>query len=139
MLVRAAVFGDGAPAAFARASGLLAQRLGACLLIVLAFGLLQLVAASLAGLFTGLLWTGFDPAAQIVAVPPRLAVGLAFGVVFAWIEVARHGALAALAADAEGLIETPPEPSPPGPVPTVLERPESVIEALPVIERPFLR
>src|SRR5207245_954163 len=44
MLVRAAVFGDGAPAAFARASGLLAQRLGACLLIVLAFGLLQLVA-----------------------------------------------------------------------------------------------
>src|SRR5438105_1147995 len=52
----------------------------------------------------------------------------------AGIEVARHGALAAPAADAEGLIETPPEPPPPAPVPTVLERPEPVIEALPVID-----
>ena len=134
VLVRAAAFGDGATAAFAHAAALLARRLGACLVIVLAFGLLQLVVATLAGLFTGLAWTGFDPAAHIVAVPARLAVGLAFGVVFAWIEVARHGALAALAADAEGLIETPPEPPPPAPVPTVLERPEPVIEALPVID-----
>src|SRR5438094_376925 len=47
VLVRAAAFGDGATAAFAHAAALLARRLGACLVIVLAFGLLQLVVATL--------------------------------------------------------------------------------------------
>ncbi len=130
MLVRAAVFGDGATAAFAHASGLLAGRLGACVAVWLAFALLQIAAASAAGLLTGALWPGFDPAAQILTLPPRLAVGLAFGVVFAWLDVGRHAALAALAADAEGLIDLP---QPPPPVPSVLDRPE-VVEALPVIE-----
>ena len=133
MLVRAAAFGDGALAAFARASDLLARRLGACAAVQLAFLLLQLIVASVAGLFTGILWAGLDPGAQLLALPPRLAVALAFGVVFAWLEVARQGALAALAADAEGLIELPPQPPPPAPVPAALQRPE-VIEALPVAD-----
>ena len=133
MLVRAAAFGDGASAAFARAADLLARRLGACLVVQLAFAFLQLIAASAAGLFSGVVLGGFDPAAQLLAVPLRIAVWLAFAVVFAWLEVARQGALAALAADAEGLIDVPPEPPPPTPVPAVLRSPE-VIEAVPVIE-----
>jgi len=76
---------------------------------------------------------GFDPAAQLLAVPLRIAVWVAFAVVFAWLEVARQGALAALAADAEGLIDVPPESPAPTPVPAVLRSPE-VIEAVPVIE-----
>ncbi|MFL5311644.1 MAG: hypothetical protein ACJ79H_14430 [Myxococcales bacterium] len=133
MLVRAAAFGEGALAAFARASDVLGRRLGACVAIQLAFLLLEAVVATVAGLFTGILWTGFDPAFLLVALPPRLAAGLAFGAVFAWLEVARQGALAALAADAEGLIDLPPEPQPVPPAPAVLQRPEP-IEALPVID-----
>src|SRR5713226_9393507 len=119
MLVRAAAFGDGPLAAFAA--------------VQLAFLLLQLVVASAAGLFTGILWAGLDPALLLLALPPRLAAGLAFGAVFAWLEVARQGALAALVADAEGLIDLPPEPPPLPPAPAVLRRPE-VVEALPVID-----
>jgi hypothetical protein len=63
----------------------------------------------------------------------RIAVWVAFAVIFAWLEMGRQGALAALAADAEGLIDLPPEPAPPPPVPAVLQRPE-VIEGVPVIE-----
>jgi hypothetical protein len=133
MLVRAAAFGDGALAAFARASDVLGRRTGACVAIQLAFLLLEAVVATLAGLFTSILWIGLDPAFLIVALAPRLAAGLAFGAVFAWLEVARQGALAALAADAEGLIDVPAEPPPVPPAPTVLQRPEP-IEALPVIE-----
>ena len=133
MLVRAAAFGNGALAAFARASDVLGRRIGACVAVQLAFLLLEAVVATVAGLFTGILWTGLDPAFLLVALPPRLAAGLAFGAVFAWLEVARQGALAALAADAEGLIDVPPEPPPATPAPAVLQRPEP-IEALPVID-----
>src|SRR6267143_1715681 len=133
MLVRAAAFGDGGLAAFARASGVLGRRMGACVAIQLAFVVLEAVAAAVAGLLTGILWSGLDPAVLLLALAPRLAAGLAFGAVFAWLEVARQGALAALAADAEGLIDVPAEPPPVPPAPTVLQRPEP-IEALPVIE-----
>ena len=133
MLVRAAAFGDGPLAAFARACDVLGRRPGAFAAVQLAFLLLQLVVASAAGLFTGILWAGVDPALLLLALPPRLAAGLAFGAVFAWLEVARQGALAALVADAEGLIDLPPEPPPLPPAPAVLRRPE-VVEALPVID-----
>jgi hypothetical protein len=133
MLVRAAAFGDGASAAFSHAAELLARRLGACIVVQLAFAFLQLIVASAAGLFSGILVGGFDPALEVLALPVRVAVWLAFGVVFAWLDVGRHGALAALVADAEGLIDVPQEPPPPAPVPAVLQRPE-VIEGVPVIE-----
>jgi hypothetical protein len=133
MLVRAASFGDGAISAFAHSSAFLGRRLGACVAVQLAFLLLQLVVATVAGLLTGILWSGLDPAVFLLALPPRLAAGLAFGAVFAWLELARQGALAALVADGEGLIDLPPEPPPPSPVPAVLQRPE-VVEALPVID-----
>jgi hypothetical protein len=133
MLVRAAAFGDGAVSAFARSCEVLGRRLGACAAVQLAFFLLQLVVATVAGLFSGILWAGLDPAVHALALPPRLAVALAFGAVFAWLEVARQGALAALVADAEGLIDLPPESPPLPPAPDVLRRPE-VIEALPVID-----
>ncbi|TMA24995.1 MAG: hypothetical protein E6J88_10245 [Deltaproteobacteria bacterium] len=63
--------------------------------------------------------TGLDLDAEFLALAPRVAAGLAFAAVFAWLEVGRMGALAALAADAEGLIETPAVAEP-------------VVEALPV-------
>jgi hypothetical protein len=75
-------------------------------------------------MLTGLLPGFLDPKGQLLALGPRLAVGLAAAAVFAWLEVARMGALAALAADAEGLID-PREPEPP-PIAEV------VVEALPV-------
>jgi len=133
MLVRASAFGDGPLTAFARACELLGRRPGACAAVQLAFLLLQLIVASAAGLFTGILWAGLDPALFLLAVPPRLAAGLAFGTVFSWLEVGRQGALAALVADAEGLIDLPPESPPLPPAPDVLRRPQ-VIEALPVID-----
>ena len=130
MLVRAAALGDGASSAFGKAASLLSARLGACLAVTLAFLLLELMAASVAGMLTGVISsTSFlDADAELLALAPRIAVGLAAAAVFAWLEVARMGALAAIAADAEGLIETRPDPPP---VPTTLARPEPVIEALP--------
>src|SRR5882672_945694 len=133
MLVRASAFGDGPLTAFARACELLGRRPGACAAVQLAFLLLQLIVASAAGLFTGILWAGLDPALFLLAVPPRLAAGLAFGTVFSWLDVGRQGALAALVADAVGLIDLPPESPPLPPAPDVLRRPQ-VIEALPVID-----
>jgi hypothetical protein len=133
ILVRAAAFADAASKAFASAASLLGRRLGACVAVELAFALLQLIVASAAALFSGIAAGGLEPSVQILSIPLRLAVGLAFAAVFAWITVARHGAFAALAADAEGLIELPPEPPPATPAPSVLRRPE-VIEGLPVIE-----
>ena len=126
MLVRAAAFGDSASSAFGRAASLLGSRLGACLIVTGVFLLLELIAASVAGLFTGLISSTsmFDPGAEMLALAPRIAAGLAFAAVFAWLEVGRMGALAAIAADAEGLIEPPPA----GPVLIA----EPVIEALPV-------
>src|SRR5947209_15476475 len=82
MIVRAAAFGDGALAAFARASNVLGRRMAACVAVQLSFLLLEGVVATVAGLVTGILWTGLDPAFLLVGLPPRLAAGLAFGAVF---------------------------------------------------------
>src|SRR5438309_10843038 len=75
MLVRAAAFGEGALAAFARASDVLGRRVGACVAIQLAFLLLEAIVATVAGLFTGVLWAGLDPALLSVAVAPLVAGG----------------------------------------------------------------
>ncbi len=135
MLVRSAALGDGVTAAFGRAASLLGARLGACIAIAAAFLLLELVVATMGTMLTGVLAGGplLDAHAELLALAPRLAVGLALAAVFAWLEIGRQGALAALAADADGLIELPDDPQPSGPVPAVLERPrpERVIEALP--------
>jgi len=122
-LIRAAAFGDGALAALSGAASLLASRLGACLVVTAAFLFLELIAGTAAGMFTGLLPGAFDPRVELLAFAPRLAVGLAAAAVFAWLEVGRMGALAALAADEAGLIE--PGAGEPPPVA------ELVVEALP--------
>ena len=100
-------------------------------MVTLAFFFLELIAAFAAGIFTGFISSSslFDPDAELLALAPRAAVGLAFAAVFAWLEVGRMGALAAIALDAEGLIV---EPAPPPPVPVA----EPVIEALPVEDEP---
>jgi hypothetical protein len=139
MLVRAAALGDGPTRAFGAAASLLAGRLGSCLLVAAAFLLLELVVATAGTMLTGVVsgTAVFDGDMQLLALAPRIAAGLATGVMFAWLEVGRQGALAAIAADAEGLIEHQPEPRPHAPAPAVLERPrapEPVIEALPVDE-----
>ena len=130
VLLRAAAFAEGVTAAFGKAAALLAARLGSCLVVSLAFVFLELIAAAVVGGLTGVLSTGalFDPDAELLAIAPRIAIGLAAAAVFAWLEVARMGALSAIALDAEGLIETPPEPQPPEAVLIA----EPVIEALPV-------
>jgi hypothetical protein len=130
LLVRSAAFGEGASAAFGRAVSLLGVRLGSCLVVSAAFLLLDLIVASIAGMLTGAIsGTAFlDPDAEMLALAPRIAVGLAAAAVFAWLEVARMGALSALALDAEGLMGEPePAPEPP-------PLAEPVIEALPVEE-----
>jgi hypothetical protein len=135
-LVRAAVFSDGPATAVARAASLLGQRLGACYALTAAFLLLELVVASAAaaigGIFAGTL---LDPGVELISIGPRIALGLVTGVVLSWIEVARFGALAALAADAEGLIDEPAPPEPPPPPARVVEAipaAELVVEALPI-------
>jgi hypothetical protein len=114
-LVRAAVFGDPATSAFAKAASLFAHRSGALLVVTAAFIFLELIVASvgttLTAMLSGAAW--LDPAPQAIALAPRAAVALTTGAVFAWLEVGRMGALAALAADAEGLIEPPAPPEPP--------------------------
>ena len=143
MLVRAAALGDGATAAFHRAAVLLSSRLGACIAIAAAFLVLELVVATAGATISGTMSSAFDTDRELLAMAPRIGVGLATAVVFAWLEVGRQGALAALAAGEEGLIEIPPEPQRhepprPAPAPVALERPsegpvaEQVIEALPV-------
>jgi hypothetical protein len=129
VLIRAAAFGESASAAFGKAASLLGARLGGCLIVTAAFVFLELIAATVAGLFTGLLpGEAFDLRAELIGLAPRIAAGLAFAAVFAWLEVGRMGALAALAADAEGLIETPEQPEPPVA--------ELVVEALPAEDEP---
>jgi len=125
-LVRAAAFGEPATAAFGKAASLLARRLGALLTVTLAFLFLELIVASVAATVTGALSGAsmFDLAVEVLAMAPRAAVALAAAAVFGWLEVGRMGALAALAADAEGLIEPP---APPEPAPVA----ELVVEALP--------
>jgi len=115
-IVRAAAFGDAGTTAFGKAISLLGARLGAAMLITLVFVGLELIGA-----------TFFNLPAELLALAPRAAIGLAAAAVFGWLEVARMGAFAALAADAEGLIapEAPPEPAPVA---------ELVVEALPVEE-----
>lgn len=129
LLVRAAAFGEGATAAFGKAVSLLFARLGAFLVVSLAFLVLDLIAASVAAMLTSVLTTAalFDLDAELLALAPRIAVALAFAAVFAWLEVGRMGALCALAMDAEGLIEMPPAPS-------GAPLAERVIEALPADE-----
>ena len=131
LLVRAAAFGEGVTAAFGKAVSLLGARLGALLVVSAVFLVLELIAASVAGMLTGVISSTalFDPDAELLALAPRLAAGLAMAVVFAWLEVGRMGAISVLAMDAEGLIEPPPEPEP-APPPLA----EPVIEALPVDE-----
>ncbi|MGZ6143493.1 MAG: hypothetical protein ACXWLM_09145 [Myxococcales bacterium] len=131
LLVRTAALGDGIAAGFGKAASLLATRLGACLLVTAAFLFLELIAATAMGMATGFLSGSdlFDPDAQLLAIAPRIAAGLAAAVVFAWLEVGRMGALAALAADAEGLIEPHAQPPPPPAA-------EPVIEALPAPDAP---
>ncbi|MFN2547539.1 MAG: hypothetical protein ABR567_08920 [Myxococcales bacterium] len=121
LLVRAAAFGDGIAAAFGKAASLLGARFGACLVVTFAFFFLELIAATAMGMITGAISTsaGFDPGVELLALAPRIAAGLAAAAIFAWLEVGRMGALAAIAADAEGLIETPAVAEP-------------VVEALPV-------
>jgi hypothetical protein len=126
-LVRAAAFADGPAHAFGRAASLLGQRLGTLLIVTVAFVFLDLIVAGAAATLTGTLSGAslFDPAVEVLALAPRAAVALGAGVVFGWLEVARMAALAAIAADAEGLIEPPAEPAPP-------PMAELVVEALPV-------
>ena len=127
-LVRAAVFGDSATSAFAKAASLFSRRSGALLVVTAAFVFLELVVASVATTMTAMLsgaaWV--DPAPQIIALAPRAAVALGTGAVFAWLEVGRMAALAALAADAEGLIEPQAPPEPPSA--------ELVVDAIPADE-----
>ncbi len=134
LLVRAAAFGEGVSAAFGKAASLLGARLGACFAVSVAFLVLDLIAASVAGMLSGVLSMSsfLDADAQLLALSPRIAVGLAAAVVFAWLEVGRMAALAALAMDAEGLM-APPAPSSATPLQGVPIA-EPVIEALPVDE-----
>jgi len=135
-LVRAAALGDGTTVAFGRAASLLGRRLGACLLVSIEFAFFDLMVALLSGAAIAVALAqadvGLDPAETAFSIPARVAVSIAFGAVFAWLEVARKGSLAALAADDDGLIdETPPEPLPPPPD-------ERIVEALPVVEEPII-
>ena len=129
LLIRAAAFGEGVTVAFGKAMSLLGARLGACFVITLAFIVLDLIVAATVGTLTTVLSGGsfFNPDTELLALAPRIAVGLAAAAVFAWLEVAHMGAFAALALDAEGLIEPEPPPAPPPPA-------EPVVEALPVID-----
>jgi hypothetical protein len=128
IMVRAAAFGDSATVAFARAASLLGARLGASAVITVVFTGLELIVGAVAASLSGLLSAGaFDPRHQMLALAPHAAIALAGAAIFGWLEVGRMGAFAALAADAEGLIE--PE-SPPEPPPSA----ELVVEALPADE-----
>lgn len=129
-LLRAAAFGEGATASLVKAAALLGERLGAFLVVTAAFFVLEMLAAAAAATFGGAVSSSslFDPDVELLALAPRAAVGLAFAAVFAWLEVGRMGAIAAIALDAEGLLAPPSPPEPPPPLA------EPVVEALPVDE-----
>ncbi len=131
LLVRAGSFGESVSVAFGKAVSLLSARLGACVVVSVAFLVLDLITATVAGTLTGVISSAsfLDPGVELVALAPRIGVTLAAAVVFAWLEVGRMAALSALALDGEGLIE-PPAPAPVSPPPVA----EPVIEALPVDE-----
>ena len=130
-LIRSAAFADCASAAWAKAASLLGARLGGYLIVTAAFALLEIIVAGVTGgLSSGLSGASlFDPRVELLALGPRLAIALAGAAVYGWLEVARMGALAALVADAEGLIEAPPGEEPPPAA-------ELVVEALPVEDEP---
>jgi hypothetical protein len=135
-LVRAAALGDGTTVAFGRAASLLGRRLGACLLVSIEFAFFDLIVALVSGGAVAVALSsadvGLDPGNTAFSIPARVAVSIAFGAVLAWLEVARKGSLAALAADDDGLIEgRSPEPERPAP-------PEPIVEALPVPEEPIV-
>ncbi|HUJ29459.1 MAG TPA: hypothetical protein VLW85_25740 [Myxococcales bacterium] len=134
-LVRAAAFGEGATAALPKAASLLGARLGGLLVVTVAFFFLEMLAAAGAATFSGAVSSSsfFDPDVELLALAPRAAIGLAFAAVFAWLEVGRMGAIAAIALDAEGLIAPPAPPPPPEPPVPVAE---PVVEALPVEDAP---
>lgn len=134
LLIRAASFGESVSAAFGKASTLILERLGAYLVVTMAFILLELIVAASVGSLTAVISNTslFDPDAELLAIAPRVAAGLAAAAVFGWLEVGHMAALSALALDAEGLIEPEPPPVPPAPIPVA----EPVVEALPVIDDP---
>src|SRR5207302_899647 len=117
---------------------LLAARLTACAAVALAFWSLELVVTVAASAIGGSISAAasFDADRQLLSLAPRAALGIAGGAVFAWLEVARNGALAALAANEAGLLDAPeppaPPPRPPEPIIEALPIAEPVIEALPV-------
>ncbi|MFL5424452.1 MAG: hypothetical protein ACJ783_05420 [Myxococcales bacterium] len=142
-LVRSAALGDRTSVAFGRAASLLGRRLSACLLVSIEFAFFDLLVALVAGGVVAAALSSanvlLDPQSAFFSVPARVAASIAFGAVFAWLEVARKGSLAAIAADDDGLIEgPPPPPSPPPPVEPVVEAlpapEEQVVDALPVPE-----
>jgi len=133
VVARAAVLGETATAAFSGAARLLGARPGACLGITLAFFGLELVVATGASTLGTSFSASVDLDQQLLALPARLAASIAGGVVLAWLEVARQGALAILAANDAGLLEPPGPAEPPWPrVIEALPVAEPVIEALPV-------
>jgi hypothetical protein len=128
MLVGSAALGDGVSAAFARAVRVVGRRLGACVGIAFAFALAEVVVAGVSGSLTAAVSAaGISLRAQVLAMPARIAIWVAFAAVFAWLETGKHGALAAIAADDAGLI-APPEPPP---VVEALPLAEPVVDALP--------
>jgi hypothetical protein len=146
-LVRAAALGDGTTVAFGRAASLLGRRLGACLLVSIEFAFFDVMVALVSGMAVAVALSsadvGLDPANMAFSIPARVAVSIAFGALFAWLDVARKGSLAALAADDDGLIEgpvTPPSGSAPfAPIVEALPVPEEpIIEALPIPEEPIV-
>jgi hypothetical protein len=120
VLVRVAVLGDPVTVAFTNAASLLGARLGACLIVAASFFLLEVLCATAGGALAGFVSASadLDGGGLLLALAPRAALTVATGAIFAWLETARQGALAALAADAEGLITVPEEPEvvlpPPG-------------------------
>lgn len=132
MLVRSAAFADGVSAAFGSAARLLGARLGALLAITVAFLVLEIVAVTASAAIGGMLSGGLDldPRRELLVLAPRAALAIAFAAVFAWIEVAKQAALAALAADDEGLLEPVVEAVPVEAIAVA----EPVVEALPVPE-----
>jgi hypothetical protein len=119
VLVRAAVFAEPVATAFVSAARLLGERLGTLLLLALLFFVLELLCAGAAGAINGFAAATADADGALLglSLAPRIAVTIASGAVLAWLEVGRQGALAALTADAEGLIALPPEEEERAPAP----------------------
>ena len=121
MLVRAAALGDAAALSFTRAAALLGERLGACFVVAVAFLVLELIVGAAAATLIGPSGGSLDPAALVFSMGARIGLAIASAVVFAWLAMGRQGALAAIAADAEGLLPKAPEPRPPPRVPQAWE------------------